>query len=83
MSSSTTWWIMGWRPTGNISLGIALVVGSRRVPKPATGTTALVIRINYSVLIMEWGNMMGGRIFDKHPRRRYHTSLSVRKRRRK
>jgi hypothetical protein len=28
---------------GNISLGIALVAGSMRVPRPATGMTALVI----------------------------------------
>ena len=40
-SSSTTCWMIGLRPTGSISLGSALVAGSKRVPNPATGTMAL------------------------------------------
>ena len=43
--SSTTCWIAGYRPRGSITFGIALVVGRRRVPRPATGTTALMIGI--------------------------------------
>ena len=43
VSSSTTYCTTGRRPTGSISLGCDLVAGSRRVPRPATGTTALVM----------------------------------------
>src|SRR5581483_6741852 len=39
--SSTTYCTVGLRPTGSISLGWDLVAGSRRVPGPATGITAL------------------------------------------
>src|SRR5579864_1053821 len=42
-SSSTTYWTMGLRATGNISLGCDLVAGSSRVPWPATGISALLI----------------------------------------
>ena len=41
-ASSTTYWIAGLSTTGSISLGIAFVAGRNRVPRPATGTTALV-----------------------------------------
>src|SRR5689334_22720752 len=44
-NSSTTYWTMGLRATGNISLGCDLVAGSRRVPIPATGTIALLITL--------------------------------------
>src|ERR1051325_11230277 len=40
VNSSTTYCTTGLRPTGSISLGCDLVAGSRRVPRPATGTTA-------------------------------------------
>lgn len=40
-ASSTAYWMSGLSTTGNISLGIALVAGKKRVPKPATGNTAL------------------------------------------
>ena len=43
VSSSTTYWTTGRRPTGSISLGWDLVAGRRRVPSPATGTTATVM----------------------------------------
>ena len=33
----------GLSTTGNISLGMALVAGKKRVPMPPTGNTALVI----------------------------------------
>ena len=41
-ASSTTYWIAGLSTTGSISLGVALVAGRNRVPRPAAGTTALV-----------------------------------------
>src|SRR3954452_20522150 len=41
VSSSTTYCTTGLRPTGSISFGCDLVAGSRRVPRPATGTTAM------------------------------------------
>ncbi len=40
-ASSTTCWITGRSRTGIISLGTALVAGRKRVPRPATGKTAL------------------------------------------
>jgi hypothetical protein len=43
MASSTAYWIKGLSTTGNISFGLALVAGKKRVPNPATGNTALVI----------------------------------------
>src|SRR5206468_4129564 len=46
-SSSTTYWTMGLRPTGSISLGCDLVAGSRRVPRPATGTTAISMSMRF------------------------------------
>jgi hypothetical protein len=40
-ASSTAYWISGLSTTGSISLGIAFVAGRKRVPSPATGSTAL------------------------------------------
>src|SRR5215470_13091618 len=40
-ASSTAYWISGLSTTGSISFGIALVAGRKRVPRPATGNTAL------------------------------------------
>ena len=42
-ASSTTCWISGRSTTGSISFGMALVAGRKRVPRPATGKTALRI----------------------------------------
>src|SRR5215471_13944723 len=42
-ASSTAYWISGLSTIGIISFGLALVAGKNRVPKPATGKTALVI----------------------------------------
>src|SRR3990167_1621530 len=42
-ASSTAYWISGRSTTGSISLGIAFVAGRKRVPRPATGKTALRI----------------------------------------
>jgi hypothetical protein len=41
-SSSTTCCTTGLPPTGSISFGWDFVAGNRRVPRPATGTTAVV-----------------------------------------
>ena len=42
-ASSTRYWMAGLSTMGSIPLGIALVAGSTRVPRPAAGMTALVI----------------------------------------
>src|SRR5215469_5511961 len=41
-ASSTAYWMSGLSTTGSISLGLALVTGRKRLPRPATGNTALV-----------------------------------------
>src|SRR5215475_9187590 len=46
LASSNTYWISGLSTMVSISLGIALVAGRTRVPRPATGKTALRIFIN-------------------------------------
>jgi hypothetical protein len=43
IASSTAYWISGLSTMGNISFGLALVAGRKRVPRPATGKTAAVI----------------------------------------
>src|SRR5215472_8176692 len=40
-ASSIAYWISGLSTTGSISLAVALVAGRNRVPRPATGRTAL------------------------------------------
>src|ERR1700748_1463972 len=40
-ASSTPYWIRGLSTSGSISFGWALVAGRKRVPRPATGKTAL------------------------------------------
>ena len=42
-ASSTTYWTVGRSRIGSSSFGTALAAGSMRVPKPATGMTALRI----------------------------------------
>jgi hypothetical protein len=42
-ASSTAYWMSGLSTTGSISLGLALVAGKKRVPRPATGNTAVRI----------------------------------------
>src|SRR5580765_7757455 len=49
-ASSTAYWISGLSTTGNISLGLALVAGKKRVPRPATGNTAFVIMLFMSLI---------------------------------
>src|SRR5690625_2004353 len=43
LASSSAYWIKGLSTTGSISFGIDLVAGRKRVPRPATGNTALWI----------------------------------------
>src|SRR5690349_24713150 len=43
-ASSTAYWISGLSTMGSISLGDALVAGRKRVPRPATGNTAVRMR---------------------------------------
>src|SRR5579871_2008475 len=43
-ASSTAYWMMGLSTTDSISFGLALVAGRNRVPRPATGNTALRMR---------------------------------------
>src|ERR1700721_1234977 len=50
MHSSTAYWISGLSTTGNISLGCAFVAGRNRVPKPATGRTALRTRFRSELI---------------------------------
>src|ERR1700733_9879680 len=40
-ASSTAYWMSGLSTTGSISLGLALVAGRNRGPRPATGNTAV------------------------------------------
>jgi len=48
-ASSTAYLISGLSTTGSISFGIDLVAGRKRVPRPATGKTAL--RTGFTVLV--------------------------------
>src|SRR6186713_2282476 len=45
-ASSTAYWISGLSTMGSISLGLALVAGRKRVPRPATGKTATSMRLS-------------------------------------
>src|SRR5690606_20027376 len=42
-ASSAAYWMSGLSTIGSISLGLALVAGRKRVPRPATGNTAVLI----------------------------------------
>src|SRR5262245_63097147 len=41
-ASSTAYWMSGLSTIGSISLGLALVTGRNRLPRPATGNTAFL-----------------------------------------
>src|SRR5918992_3524490 len=41
-ASSTAYWMSGLSTIGSISLGLALVTGRKRLPRPATGKTAFL-----------------------------------------
>ena len=45
IASSTAYWMIGLSMIGSSSFGIAFVAGRKRVPRPATGKTALVIDV--------------------------------------
>src|SRR6266566_2033923 len=60
-ASSTAYWISGLSTTGSISLGLALVAGRKRVPRPATGKTAVRIADLKRVLIFSPGLTRGPR----------------------
>src|SRR5579884_467293 len=45
IASWTAYWISGLSTMGSISLALALVAGRKRVPSPATGNTALRMRM--------------------------------------
>src|SRR5262245_29938047 len=51
-ASSMTYWISGLSTRGSISFGWALVAGRNRVPSPAAGKTALVMRMFLFVLFL-------------------------------
>jgi len=42
-ASSAAYWISGLSTMGSISFGVALVTGRKRVPRPATGNTAVLM----------------------------------------
>ena len=52
-ASSTPYWMRGLSTRQSISLGVALVAGRKRVPRPAAGKTAL--RIFWGVI--EWRSL--------------------------
>src|SRR5271157_758574 len=54
-ASSTAYCTNGLSMMGSISLGCALVAGRKRVPRPATGNTALRILISYLALNISFG----------------------------
>ena len=51
-ASSTRYWMAGLSTMGSMPLGMALVAGSTRVPRPAAGITAFVtffmVQLSYS-----------------------------------
>ena len=54
-ASSAAYWISGLSTTGSISFGLALVAGRKRVPRPATGNTAvLILAIREPGTTREW-----------------------------
>ena len=42
-ASSTTYWMTGLSMTGSSSLGVHLVAGRKRVPRPAAGMIAFMV----------------------------------------
>src|SRR6267378_3623060 len=73
-ASSTAYWISGLSTTGSISFGLALVAGRKRVPRPATGNTAVRMADLKVVLIGipsrgPYGSLLGalGPLEDRRP----------------
>ena len=48
-ASSAAYWMSGLSTMGSISLGLALVAGRKRVPRPATGKTAARIELEGAI----------------------------------
>src|ERR1700733_4810525 len=59
MHSSTAYWMSGLSTTVSISLGMAFVAGRKRVPKPATGSTAFRTRFALALMV-SFGVAPGG-----------------------
>src|SRR5688500_3407488 len=53
-ASSTAYWISGLAAIGSISLGLALVTGRNRLPRPATGNTAFLSFMGPSLAVQEF-----------------------------
>src|SRR6476620_9846786 len=60
-ASSTAYWISGLSTMGNISLGLALVAGKKRVPRPATGKTAVLISFVFATAHLRFRYLKGAR----------------------
>src|SRR5687768_4515740 len=56
-ASSITYWMMGLSTRHSISLGCALVAGRKRVPRPAAGKTAFLIRGIYEPIVAQASRM--------------------------
>src|SRR5690606_33311817 len=78
-ASSAAYWMSGLSTTGSISLGLALVAGRNRVPKPATGNTALrtgLFAICIISLALKKAAPRGGPGMIQHLPLRYRRSLA-------
>src|SRR3954470_2528167 len=68
-ASSAAYWISGLSTMGSISLGLALVAGRKRVPRPATGNTAVRIA-DFKLIECSWVLLVGRKC--KAPAGRWH-----------
>src|SRR6476469_2322558 len=68
LASSTTYWIKGLSTMVSISFGIALVAGRTRVPRPATGKTALRIFMGAFGELEGNAGLVGSRFFGRRQR---------------
>src|SRR3954452_24374848 len=66
-ASSTTYWIAGLSTTGSISLGVALVAGRNRVPRPAAGITALTTSGPSSMRLPKLSRSRASLMWISHP----------------
>src|SRR6187551_1257847 len=68
-ASSTAYWMSGLSTMGSISLGLALVAGRNRVPRPATGNTATSIRLCFDFAGMGAPAFQGAETIPRRPDR--------------
>src|ERR671915_265348 len=69
-ASSTAYWTSGLSTIGSISLGLALVTGRKRLPRPATGKTAfLSLACMESEIVQLLENFFSPHPFPPHPPR--------------